>query len=151
PMYHRTPPEGGLVIYVTTKVLGGYDRPKDEQTEVLQQSLGRDHLWVEKNEAQELAAGKVAERLKRRMACFHLLDNTRGEPAWWDTSEIRKMELVISADRRMAGTVHTETKWGSRGFKAELFGLIEVDHGMVTRFDLAANGEAWGETRYNQG
>src|SRR5262249_16063470 len=47
-------PEGGLIIAVTSKVLGGYEKTDDCNEKIRQEALGRDHLWVRKVEAEEL-------------------------------------------------------------------------------------------------
>jgi len=147
--FHKTPPAGGLVIKVTTKVLGGYEKGKSRNAEIYQDSLGRDNLWVEAEEAKELAAGKVPESLKKRIASYHLVDNTRGEPPWWRRDEIKKVELEIGKDGSAKGAIHVETAKGDRGFSGEILGVVTAAEGKVTRFDLVAKGEAWGAGRYN--
>ena len=47
------PPEGGLVVDVTAKVLGGYDKA-DKRSRHHVGALGRDHLWLRKDEADAL-------------------------------------------------------------------------------------------------
>jgi len=147
--FHRDPPEGGLIVNVTSKVLGGYEPSTDRDIQIFQQSLGRDHLWVERKEVQALAAGTLPESLKKRIACYHLLDNTRGEPPWWRRSEIKKLELSLAEGGQVKGSVHLETESGDRGYRADLMGYIGVKDGKVVRFDLVAKGEAWGAGRYN--
>jgi len=147
--FHKTPPEGGLVVKVTTKVLAGYEKGKSRNAEIYQESLGRDNLWIDAEETRALAAGKVAESLKRRIAAYHLVDNTRGEPPWWRRDEMRKVELEIGKDGVAKGTVHLENANGDRGFIGEILGVIATADGKVTRFDLVAKGDAWGAGRFN--
>lgn len=143
------PPEGGLVLTVTSKVLGGYDAA-DPRTRVRAESLGRDHLWVRKDEAQALAGGDLPESLTRRLARFHLVDNTRGEPPFWRPDEVRKLELGLRQGR-LSGTAHVETASGDRAYRADLLGFIEAKGGSVTRFDLVARGDYWGEGQFTPG
>lgn len=150
PGYHRAVPEGGLVVRVTTRVLGGYPPGEDPRVKIYQESLGRDHLWLEKEEVAALAAARSPDRLRLRIASYHLVDNTRGEPPWWRAGEVKKFELSL-ADATLTGAVHLETERGDRGFIADLRGLVEVKEGRVTRFDLVARGEAWGAGRWNGG
>src|SRR5262249_30052865 len=70
--FHRAPPEGGLIVSVTTKVLGGYEESKNRNTKIYQESIGRDHLWVEAEETRALSGGQVPDSLKKRIACYHL-------------------------------------------------------------------------------
>ena len=149
--FHRAPPEGGLVVKVTTKVLSGYEKSTNRNAEIYQESLGRDNLWIEADEARSLAAGEIPDAVKRRIASYHLVDNTRGEPPWWRRDEIRAIDLEMGRDGLVKGKAHLETAKGDRGFTADLLGFIAVADGKVTRFDLVAKGEAWGAGRYNGG
>ena len=143
------PPVDGLVLDVTVKILGGYP-PEDPRGQQYMKSLGRDHLWLRKDEAQALAKGQLLESVKERLVRFHLVDNTRGEPPMWSTAEIKKLDLTLR-DGRLAGTVHLETKSGERGYQASLLGFVEVKDGEVTRLDLLASGEFWGEGTFTKG
>ena len=149
--FHRAPPEGGLVVKVTTKVLGGYEQRRNRNAEIYQESLGRDNLWIEADETKALATGSVPASLKNRIASYHLVDNTRGEPPWWRRDEIRALELEIGKDGLVKGKAHLETSKGDRGFVGEMLGFVTLTDGKVTRFDLVAKGEAWGAGRYNGG
>ena len=149
--FHRAPPEGGLVVRVTTKVLGGYEQGANRKVEIYQESLGRDNLWIEADEARALAAGAVPDSLKKRIAKYHLVDNTRGEPPWWRGEEIRTLDLELGKDGVVKGKVHLEAEKGDRGFMGELRGAVTSTDGKLTRFDLVAKGEAWGAGRYNGG
>lgn len=139
--YH--PPAGGLIVTVTSKVLAGYSAAITEEVGFFQNSLGRDLLWIRKDEHQALARGEIMESLKKRLAKFNLLDNTRGEPHPWADAEIRKLEMSIK-DGVLTGTVHLETANGDRAYKSDLRGIVESKDGKVTRFDLVSKGEAWG-------
>lgn len=146
----RRPPEGGLIAKVTSKVLGGYEKSDNLWIQAAQHSLGRDHLWVRKDEREALARGEFPQSLARRIARFHLIDNTRGTTEYWGKDDARMVELALK-DGRVAGRVRLETSSGDRGYTAELFGWVEAKEGAVTRFDLVARGESWGQPRYNKG
>ena len=150
PKYHRTVPEGGMVVKVTTRVLGGYPPSEDKRVKISQESLGRDSLWLEKEDVADLAAGRISDRLRARIARYHLVDNTRGEPPWWRAGEVKKCELSL-ADGTLQGAVHLESESGDRGFVADLRGVVALKDGRVTRFDLVARGEAWGAGPWNGG
>lgn len=143
------PPEGGLVLDVTTKVLGGYD-PKDPGTKRFRESLGRDHLWLRKDEADALARDTLPESVLRRLARYHLVDNTRGEPPMWRDDEVKKLDVVLR-DGRLSGTVRLETSSHKRGYEANLFGLVETKDGRVARLDLVVKGMFWGEGTFTRG
>jgi hypothetical protein len=148
--YNPKPPEGGLVVRVQTKVLGGYEETEDRWQKIFQNALSRDNLWVTKEEQDALAAGRVPAALQKRIARYHLVDNTRGEPPMWKADEIRSIEFSLKSGR-LSGSVHLETASGERGFKASLLGHVETKKGRITRFDLVARGEYWGEGTYTRG
>ena len=148
--YNPKPPGGGLIVRVQTKVLGGYEKTEDRWKKIFQNALSRDNLWVTKEEHEALAAGKVPSALQRRIARYHLVDNTRGEPPMWKADEVRSIEFSLE-DGRLSGAVHLETASGKRGYKVSLLGRVEKKDGRVTRFDLVARGEFWGEGTYTRG
>lgn len=145
-----TPPEGGLVVTVTSRVLGGYEGVEDPRTRIHAASLGRDHLWVRPDEAEALARGTVPESLQRRIARFHLVDNTRGEPPFWRPDEVRKLEMRLEAGR-LTGRVELESGSGTRSYRADLLGFVTASAGRVTRFDLVARGDYRGAGEFTGG
>lgn len=147
--YNPKPPEGGLVLRVQAKVLGGYEETEDRWTKIFQSSLSRDNLWVTQAEHEALAAGEVPEKLQQRIARFHLVDNTRGEPPMWKPEEIESIEMKI-ADGVLTGSATLKTADGSRQFKTDLYGEIETKDGKVTRFDFVAKGLFRGHGRFTR-
>lgn len=148
PRYAVRPPAGGLVVRVNAKVLGGYEPTDNRWQRIFQSALSRDNLWITKAEHRALAAGELPRLVQERIARFHLVDNTRGEPPMWRREEIRKLDMKLRDDGVITGTVHLETKSGDRGYQAELLGVVETDGGAVTRFDMVARGKFWGAGRY---
>jgi hypothetical protein len=142
--YNPTPPEGGLVVRVQAKVLDGYEPTTDPWRTIFQSALSRDNLWIAKSEHEALARGELPPSLQRRIARFHLVDNTRGEPPMWRENEIRELEMTLE-DGRLRGHIRLETDRGDRGYDAELLGFVETQEGKVVRLDLVALGEFWGE------
>ena len=149
PKYDRSLPEGMVVVDVTSKVLGGYEPSENKWQKLFRTSLGRDHLWIRKDEVAALGKGRLMESLMKRMASFHLVDNTRGEPPHWRPSEITTLDTSFTKGR-VTGTVHLETDSGDRGFRADLLGYDETDGDRLTRFDLVVRGQFWGEGRYTR-
>jgi hypothetical protein len=145
-----TPPAGGLVVDVTTKVLGGYDPAQNKLAERYLGSVGRDHLWVRRDEAEALARGVLPDSLKSRIARFHLVDNTRGEPPMWRPDEVKELDVTLRGGQ-LTGTVRMESRSADRGYRADLFGVLEVKDGQVVRLDLLARGEFWGEGTFTRG
>ena len=143
PRFARALPEGAIVVDVYAKILEGtWSEPPDEYAKVIRVATGRDHLWIPKDEVDELAAGRFPDRLARRLARFHLVDNTRGEPPHWTGAEIKDLKLDLK-NGRAAGSVKLAAE--QRTFDAALAGRIEFKEGKLTRFDLVARGRFEGE------
>jgi hypothetical protein len=149
PRYNVRPPEGGLVVRVRSKVLGGYEPTEDRWRQIFQNALSRDNLWVTRSEHRALVQGDFPLSLQRRIARFHLVDNTRGEPPMWKKDEIRKLDVKLDGDA-LSGEAHLGTGRGDRGFEAELKGHIAVKDGAVCRFDIVVLGDFWGEGRFTR-
>ncbi len=147
--YNPSPPKGGCVVRVQARVLGGYPPTTDRWKKIFQSSLSRDNLWISAAEQEALTKGQVTQSLQHRIARFHLVDNTRGEPPMWDNNEVKKLGGVLRKGQLRA-TVHLRTANNDRGYEAQLFGRIETKNGKVTRLDLVAKGTFWGEGRYTR-
>jgi hypothetical protein len=129
----REPPAGGLVFYVTWKVLGGFDKPQGSSTtgdghydKEFQHALGVDRLWARKDEAEQLAAGKLPESFVKRMAPT-ISYVTDGDVKSWDLS---------LNDGRLTGSFVSDT-----GQRWPVLGRVESSDGRVTRMTLAVAGK----------
>jgi hypothetical protein len=147
PSLDRTIKEGTVVVNVYAKVLGGQDETENKTAKMFQASLGEDHLWIRKDEADALARGELAESLKRRLALYHLNDFTRGEPNMWRANQVKKLEMTLK-DGKLSGAVQLETADGKRGYETDLLGFIEAKDGRLSRFDLVSKGLFWGAGSY---
>jgi hypothetical protein len=150
-------PEDGLVVVTTAKVLGGHDPVKSakgtiqyDMENAWKTSMGREHLWVRKDEVQALVKGELPESLKKRIVRYHLVDNTRGTPTGWTENDVKKVQMTLTGGC-LKGRVHLETKDGTRGYEADLLGFLEAKDGKITRFDIVANGQFWGHGTYTRG
>jgi hypothetical protein len=144
------PPAGTTIVTVTSKVLGGYEKVDGRNTEMHSASLGRDHLWIRRDEAESLAKGSVPQTLTQRLVRYHLIDNTRGEPPFWQSQDLREATLELK-DGRLHGMVKLRSADGAREYGADLFGQLVTKDGKLTRFDLVASGKFQGEGRYTRG
>jgi hypothetical protein len=142
--YRTELPKGAVVVRVSARVKGGYEETDDEWQKLFQSAVSRDNLWITVGEQKSLAAGTVPEDLALRIARFHLVDNTRGEPPTWTMEEVRELALTIEADK-LSGTAKLETKDGQRGFDATLRGELQFDENeKLLRFNLLVEGSFWG-------
>ncbi|MFT4546859.1 MAG: hypothetical protein ACI8XO_000181 [Verrucomicrobiales bacterium] len=144
------PPAGTTIVTVTSKVLGGYEKVEGRHSEMHAASLGQDHLWIRADEVASLAKGAVPATLTNRLVRYHLSDNTRGEPPFWQSAEVQEAKLDLK-NGRLEGSVKLRSADGAREYVAEFFGHLETDGGELTRFDLVANGEFQGESQYTRG
>ena len=147
--WNVAPPDGGLVIRVNSKVLGGYEPTTDPFQSIFQTAISRDNLWISASEHAALTKGQVTAALQQRIVRFHLVDNTRGEPPMWRENEVKQVTMQID-NGKLSGTVHLETQDGKRGYRAELLGRVKSTGGKIVRFDVVALGDFWGEGTYTR-
>ena len=148
--YQLTPPDGGLVVRVCGKIMGGYDEPESHYQQIFQTALSRDNLWITKDEQASLVAGEFPQRLANRIAQFHLVDNTRGEAPLWKKAEVLSSRFAISGDT-ITGSAEMKSLAGDRTFSAHLRGQIMIKDGKVTQFNMVADGMFSGEGQYTGG
>jgi hypothetical protein len=175
PRFTRTPPTGGQIVNVYTRIL---DRDHGMFCKGTCRTLGgdqaaRDHLWLTAAECKTLmpATAKPGEQFSllpavaERILRFHLTDNTRGEPPRWKREDIRSQKLTLTVDEirsgivrlRLDGSVMLVNKpdagRAGRGFDVRLLGQIEYDRArqILKRFDVVAVGDHWGEGPYTRG
>lgn len=166
--YNRKPPKGTLIVNVFTRILD-----KDDKGEYCHGTCeftggdraAHDRLWLTQEEWQSLIPispkvgqkAPIADRLVKRIARFHLVDNTRGEPPHWHHKDIKKAEMTLEVvaatddkvEMRVTGTFLLTTgpgTKGERGFDLNVLGTITVDRktNRIERFDLVGLGDHWG-------
>jgi hypothetical protein len=131
-------PHGAWVVDVFTRLGVPESGPWNPN-----QAIGRDHLWVRSEERDALLGGKVAPDLTLRLARFHLLDNVRGEPEFWQLGNIKNAKLTVEKGK-LAGAFLLRS--GKAGIELRMQGVVSA-----RRFDAVAWGEAWGRGAYTPG
>lgn len=173
--YVRTPPANGLILDTYTRILDKNDKKqwcKGTCSVSGGDAAARDHLWLTESEWKALipadaskgdkyaVAGNVVERIAR----FHLMDNTRGEPPLWSKEDIRSRAMTLtvtdiddlSIKLRLDGAVllasDADLDKAERGFDVRLLGEISYDRvkKAIDRFDMAAIGDHWGEGTFTR-
>jgi hypothetical protein len=174
--YVRMPPENGVILKVYTRILdrnsqgdyvhGSCDIPGADRA-------ARDHLWLTEKEWRGLIppspkvgdVWEVPEAVALRIALFHLMDNTRGEPPHWQRDQVRSLKMRLTVEEvnasqaklRLDGTVLLANKedpaQATHGYDARLAGFIHwnAQTKAIDRFDMVAVGDHWGEGRYTRG
>lgn len=148
--FHREKPAGAIVVRVHTKILGGYEEPKDPYRKIFQESIARDNLWVTDEEVTELLQSKFPVSLAKRIAKYNLIDNTRGEPPMWNQDEVKLLTIDIDKLGVITGKFELATTDGKRGFNGSLYGQLETGGKKLKRLDFVAKGNYWGEGRYTR-
>ncbi len=148
--YNMSVPDGGLVVRVQAKVLDGYEPTANKWESIFQSAISRDNLWISPSERQSLVQGQFPASLQKRIARFHLVDNTRGEPPMWKESEVRQIDFKLQKEK-ISGVVALSNASRTRGYDAQVLGEIKVKDGNVLRFDMVAKGDFWGAGPYTQG
>jgi hypothetical protein len=172
PQYMREVPAEGLVVRVNARIL---DKKSDELCAGTCSMSGgdqasRDFLWLTKKEIFSLVPEKpqvgvslsVPHGISRRIARFHLVDNTRGEPDAWKKDEVRNCEMTLTVtaataeaiELRLDGavllTTHADPAKADRGYDVKLRGELRYRPatGTFDRFDVSALGQHWGDHTY---
>lgn len=166
--YTRIPPPGGLIVRVNARIL----EKKGEQFEKSTCDFtggdrsSRDFLWLTKTEVEELVPGEkkvidtysVPTTIAKRIARFHLIDNTRGEPDAWQKADIHLLEMTLTVTSRTDSTIelrlagkfrlsdHAVESLSKRGYDGKVEGRLTYDTSKRTfsRFDAVAIGDHWG-------
>jgi hypothetical protein len=160
--FARRPPAGGLILKVFSRIPLP---PPAGQTWTPNQATGRDHVWLTAEEQRALLPSSwkngvrypVAPAVVERLARFHLVDNVRGEPPFWTPGDLRRVDLSLTVEDAAAGLLRLDgvarMDAGGRGYDARVQGYLSVDRvkKALTRFDLLAWGDAWGEGIYTRG
>jgi len=174
--YSRQPPPGGLILNVYARILD-HDARGEICTSSCQTVGGdrasRDHLWLTESEWKSLvpanpkkgAAVALPAAVADRLARFHLVDNTRGEPPFWRFEDVRSQKLNLVIDNVSEGAVRLRLEGrivlatdsvvnqADRGFEAHLLGYLKYDRRKEAfeRVDMVAVGEHWGEGPFTKG
>ncbi len=174
--YQRELPPGSLIVNVHTRILD-----KTEEGAYCHGSCGfpggdraaLDHLWLTPEDCKALipaqpakdAKFEVSQRVTKRIARFHLVDNTRGEPPHWRPGDVRSARLFLTvAEVNDAGTTlrlegscllasNADVAKAERGFDVQLQGTIHVDptNKIIDRLDVLALGNHWGGSDLTRG
>jgi hypothetical protein len=174
--YTRTPPKGGLIVNVYTRILD-----KDAKGDFCHGTCAftggnqsaHDHLWLT---AEDIAALVSASAKKgdvvplppqfiNRLLRYHMVDNTRGEASFWQLKEVRKQSFKLSVVEvagqtitlRLEGTAllatDADVKKAERGFDVSVLGTLRYhrEKKAFDRFDMVALGDHWGAGTFTQG
>jgi hypothetical protein len=168
PNYSRTSPEGGLIVRVHGRILekSGDSFSKGNCDFKGGDRASRDFLWLTAKEVAAMAPGdravgttyELPKPVVERIARFHLIDNTRGEPDFWKKTDLHetKMTLTVAKVTDTGVTLNFSGKVliadnpaptvAKRGYECELTGVLVFDttKQTITAFDVVAIGEHWG-------
>lgn len=174
--YTRTPPEGGLILRANARILDKKDGTfvKGTCEFVGGDRASRDFLWLTKDEVKALAPTKaevgftypVPPKVAERIARYHLIDNTRGEPDFWKRNQVRKNEMTLTVvkveeanavelrlDGAAALATDADLAKADRGYEVKLRGVLNWRPRLNTfdRFDVAGVGDHWGRCAFTPG
>ncbi len=149
PQFNPQSPTAGLVVRVQAKVLSGYEEPDSHFEKVFQTALSRDNLWISANETNAMIDGTFPASLAIRIARFHLVDNTRGEPPMWNEDEVVSHRFAVDQGH-IVGHVELKSKDGSRSYSADLLGQLTIVDRKVTGMKMVAKGTFAGEGTYTR-
>jgi hypothetical protein len=122
----------------------------------------RDFLWLTADDVNAMIPTKneigfqyaMPPSVAGRVARFHLVDNTQGEPNFWKKTDVRKIDLTLTVTAATAEVVTLRldgaillSNCKDRGYDARLGGtlLYNLKAKTFDRFDVAAVGDHWGD------
>lgn len=156
--YHHELPEGAQIVKVYTRCLEERDgRLRKLAADQVGNQAAVDHLWFQKSELEKLetmitsGGGEIPGWLSLRIAKFHLLDNTRGEPRSWKKEEVKKWSLNVDEKGKLSGEFLINSADGELGYAGKFEGVLAITKGQLTRFDLLVVGKHWGSGTYTRG
>ena len=135
-------------------------RPVPKGADPSNQGIGRDHMWIWRDEVQELLrTGEMPDRIVGRFIRFHLLDTVRNVSAQFGEGDVRKAEFTMKLlleNRRtrtftFTGTYASRgtTEADDKGFGVEgtLSGEFEIDvqKAKILRFRAYGEATCWGQ------
>lgn len=151
-------PEGGAIIRVSTRALEREgERLRAAEATDATFLTAVDHLWLRAGEVRELrglaeTGGELSEALALRIARFHLLDNTRGEPRNWSRDEVKSVKVTVLKGGELKGGFEVASPDRSLGYEGVFSGRLAFGEGREFEgFDLLVVGDHWGESRYTRG
>lgn len=158
--YERSLPDGAVVVDVRSRILeAGWEGEGSQWEKIRRRAIGRDHLWITNAEREELISGQWPASLTRRLARFHLIDNTRGEAPMWRIREVRDASLTLK-DSLLTGRIRLSTDENpafhpdvaaERFYDAAVRGVVTIKDGAIVRFDVVVRGTFFGEGRWTPG
>lgn len=165
PQFTRIPPNDDTIIRVTGRFL---ERRGDGLARVPNALPSRDHLWLLAHDLKLLAPPRqtvgftypVPRRIAERIARYHLIDATGGEPGFWQRNELRKNTLALTVLAVSGETIELALKGeivnsemadlslSKHGFECSVNGRLDFNmtKKTFTRFDAFAIGTYWGGT-----
>jgi len=161
--FDRPLPEGARVVAVRAHITKAKwpeiergDPLAEQWQEISRNATSLDHLWIDRDEIAALAAGTFPRTLAWRIARFHCIDNTRGEPPSWEPEQVKHCEATLARDgakgpSTVDGAFTLATPDGALTYDARLGGVVESRDGELTRFDLAIRGDFAGHGEFTQG
>ncbi len=165
--FSKHPPSDATVVRTFSRI-----RPTPAGCDKLNQSVGRDHMWIFADEVREIVQDTpkapsevqsfpMPKTLAMRMVRFHLIDNVRGEPDMWRKEDVKKAEFSVhmksengnSRTYRFVGACSIETANSKRGLDGKIEGEFDVNcqTDKITRWRAYSESMAWGESRFTPG
>jgi hypothetical protein len=167
--YARLMPEGTVVLKTSTRLLkrtaiGYAPIAKEENTHNWGHLAAHNQVWLQAKEIAGLRALNSTEPVDLpkpiafRLMRFHLIDNTRGEPPFWNRDDISDYQMTlrtpVGKPNRRVLEGHALLKHGSdRGFDVKVLGYFDLhpERDKLIEVKVAALGSHWGSGKFTSG
>lgn len=131
-------------------------KPLPAGADALNLGVGRDHVWVYPEDVRAIGAERRAEfsmpaAMAARLARYHLVDNVRGEPAFWTPGEVKLASFLVRRQKdgfTFTGRYSMQTEDGARGLEGKMDGTFRVKTEKLEGFRAYGEALAWGSGPY---
>jgi hypothetical protein len=114
-------------------------------------SLGRDHIWLYPDEISEMAKSRrLPDTVIARMARFHFVDCIRGLPDHWRANEIKQFDVTSTSNSDaidFSGEFWMQTSDERRGIRGKFEGRVKFIGERIVEFRAFADCTAWGHSK----
>jgi len=161
--YSIQPDSTTSIVQIFTRV-----SPLPAACDELNRSVGRDYMWIYADDVEDIlstsesaSAFPLPRNLVARLVRFHLIDNVRGEPDEWESSDVKLADFSANLvgtneDAKhfvFHGKYSQETSNHGRGQEGTLDGEFDILTATKKMANFRAFGKAtvWGESTFTPG
>lgn len=161
--FTRPPRSSTSVVAIYSRI-----RPLPACADSRNRDLGRDYLWIYQDEVRQILREsekfkvnqKIPQTLAYRIARYHFIDIVRGQPIFWQYSEVTKADFTLKKVSEapehpqftFEGAIECHSSSGESGIRGTISGKFTIDElsEKIVTFRAYGKSEAWGASEYTK-